>query len=675
MRTLIVAIAGFLSLNLSPSPSCAQRDSAAVARLVIEPESLVLRQGDSARVSINAYDAQGRRIANPFVRIAAPRAQLDVSASSNTIRALALGRSSVTVVAAAADGSPITATVRVTVIAPTIDRITVVAEPGTLYEGVTLAHRVRAFAADGLPIEPPFVTWTTSDSAVAAVDPWGNVLGVRAGVAKVSARVGDLTGVVEHAVAKSVVSSVRISSQPDTIRTGDVLHLSATPMRSDGTAVTDVPLTWSYTYAPDDSLVAGGVKGGPGIVEFGRFVANYPGRFTLIVQAGLVTARRVVNVLPRDVRRRLRVIGRGAIRNVHTSDLWPWHGADGRDYCLVGTWGGNGYAFVFDITNLSSIRRVDSIRVDARTINDVTVSPSGRYAAIAREGASNRVNGVVILDISKPAHPKVASVFSENLTGGVHNLFASDDYLFAVSGGQKYVVIDVRDIAHPKYVSEYEHPGARLHDLWVRDGIAYSAQSGAGTVVVDVGNGRYGGTIERPKLVTTYQVNSGHEVFPYPQSNTGRFYLFIGDEELDRSGRVYEGTGMRVGLPETPGLKGGVPQTSAGFTHIIDFTDPMHPIPVARYELEDYGSHDIIVRDDVLYQAYYEGGVRLVDVSGEMLGNLAVQGREIAVFKPFDPDGVTANAPFVMNAMPWGDRVVLLTDFNSGLWVLRLDPP
>ena len=45
-------------------------------------------------------------------------------------------------------------------------------------------------------------------------------------------------------------------------------------------------------------------------------------------------------------------------------------------------------------------------------------------------------------------------------------------------------------------MSEYRHPNARIHDLWVRDGIAYSAQGGAGTVVVDVGNGKYGGTIE-----------------------------------------------------------------------------------------------------------------------------------------------------------------------------------
>ena len=57
--------------------------------------------------------------------------------------------------------------------------------------------------------------------------------------------------------------------------------------------------------------------------------------------------------------------------------------------------------------------------------------------------------------------------------------------------------------------------------------------------------------------------------------------------------------------------------------------------------------------------------MRVVDVSGMLLGNLYDQGREIAVFKPYDPEGYTANAPFVMNAMPWKGHV-LFTDFNSG---------
>jgi hypothetical protein len=179
-------------------------------------------------------------------------------------------------------------------------------------------------------------------------------------------------------------------------------------------------------------------------VQFDRFAANYPSR-VLIARGGRLGTDDH-QVTPRDVRQRIQVTSRGNINSTHTSDLWPWTGKNGRDYVLVGTWGGDGYGIVFDITDMDNIVKTDSVKVDARTINDVTVSPDGRYGVLSREGASNRVNGVVILDLADPAHPKVASTFDEQLTGGVHNVFATNDYLFAISGGAKCVIIDVRDI-------------------------------------------------------------------------------------------------------------------------------------------------------------------------------------------------------------------------------------
>jgi hypothetical protein len=645
----------------------------AVARLVAEPASLTLETGQTVPLKVTAYDARGNVIPDAAVRVTGPRRS--VSYSDGKLTAISVGRFDVVAASVATPpANPVTLTIPVTVTWAALRRIQIAADPGRLYAGVTINHTARGFHADSSERRGLTVTWRSSSNAVARVDRFGGVTGVAPGTATITAEAEGVRDQVRYTVVANPVATLEIGVTEHSIRTGDVVHLVATARRANGTPVRDAPITWSYTYAPDDSIAPNGLPGGPGIIQFGRFAANYPGRYTLLAQAGAASARTTIAVAPRDVRRRITVAGRGTITNTHTSDLWPWKGTDGRDYCLVGTWGGDGYAMVFDITDLNNIVKTDSIQVNARTINDVTVSPDGRYGALSREGASDRVNGVVILDLSTPAHPKVASTFSQELTGGVHNMFATNDYLFAVSGGSKYVIIAVRDLANPTYKSEYRHPNARLHDLWVHDGIAYSAQGGVGTVVVDVGNGRYGGSIEQPKLVTVYRVNSGHEIFPYFQKATGKVYLFIGDEEMSRTGRVWEGTSYNAELRSPTGpVKGGVAQTSGGYTHIIDFTDPLKPIPVGRYHLEDYGSHDIIVENDVLYQAYYDGGVRVVDVSGELMGNLYDQGREIAVFKPYDPKGYTANAPFVMNAMPWNGHV-LFTDFNSGLWAARLEP-
>ncbi|MSO48393.1 MAG: hypothetical protein EXQ49_00580 [Acidobacteria bacterium] len=643
----------------------------AVAKLVAEPATVSMRAGESVAVKITAFDARGKPIPDAQVRVNLPRTA--GTYADGKITAFAAGKVVATAVAAGAMGAPpVTLEIPVTIAWPALATLDVSAEPGRLYTGLTLAHKASGAHADGSNRAGLVANWRSSDPAVATVDRFGNVTGVKPGAVTITAESESVSATRAHTVAANPVATLQLGITESTLRTGDVIKLVGTPKRADGTTVTDAPITWSFTYtAPEGNTVQ--APGGPGIIDDGLFVANYPGRFNILASAGSAHARTAIEVTQRDVRQQFTVTGRGIIRDTHTSDLWPYTGKNGRDYCIVGTWGGDGYAHVFDITDLTNIVRTDSIKIDARTINDVTVSPDARYAVLSREGASNRVNGVVLLDLADPAHPKVASSFDTELTGGVHNMFATNDHLFAVSGGSKYVIINTEDLAKPTYVSEYRHPNARLHDLWVRDGIAYSAQGGVGTVIVDVGNGKWGGTLKNPKLVTTFPINSGHEIYPYAQSSTGKVYLFIGDEEMGRRGRAWEGTNYQLSSPGGGPPKGGIAQTSGGYTHIVDFTDPMNPRKVGRYHLEDYGSHDIIVENDILYQAYYDGGVRIVDVSGMLLGNLYDQGREIAVFKPYDPEGYTANAPFVMNAMPWKGHI-LFTDFNSGLWVGKLEP-
>jgi hypothetical protein len=662
---------GALAL-LSPVAVAQQPDTTTVVtRIAAEPTSITLKAGEMATIKVTAFDASGKEVPNVRIRMSGPRSALAVGGGQ--VKALRAGRYELVASAqGASSAEPVVVRIPVTVTWPAITRVAITPERGRLYTGVTLAHVARAYHGDSTERREASITWRSSNERVASVDRFGNVTAHAPGPVVITAGFEGVQAQQRYTVAANPVATLAIDMTESSVRSGDVLHLKAVAKRANGTVVADVPVTWSYTYVPDDTIAA---PGATGVVERGLFAAEVPGRYTLLASAGPTTARKVIQVTPRDVRRRITVQGRGTITHVHTSDLWPFTGKDGRDYALVGTWGGDGWAYVFDITNLTAPVITDSVQVNARTINDVTVSPDARFGVLSREGASDRVNGVVILDLANPAHPKVASTFSQELTGGVHNMYATNDHLFAISGGDKYVIIDVRDITKPTYVSEYNHPNSYVHDVWVRDGIAYSSEWGTGVVAVDVGNGRYGGTIQQPKLIATYPTTSGatHEIYPYVQKSTGKTYLFLGDEIMSRQGRVWEGTNYMQDLFGNQPARGGVPQTSAGYTHIVDFTDPRHPVNIAKYHQEEFGSHDIIVEDDVMYQAYYDGGVRVVDVSGELLGNLAEQRREIAVYKAFDPKGFTPNASFAMNAMPWKGHI-LFTDFNSGLWVAKLEP-
>ena len=185
----------------------------------------------------------------------------------------------------------------------------------------------------------------------------------------------------------------------------------------------------------------------------------------------------------------------------------------------------------------------------------------------------------------------------------------------------------------------------QIIQAFVEDGSISAGYEHLGKAIVwgmeDKGNGRWGGSIENPVFVTAvpYPVGATHAAFPYAQESTGKFYLFLGDEISGGRGAAWAGQGADNQRYDPASGEGGVQGRMSGYLHIIDFTDPENPRDVARYEVPEAGAHNLWVEEDVLYQAYYKGGLRVVDVSGELMGDLMAQGREIAIYKPQDPGG------------------------------------
>lgn len=663
-------ITGLCTLLLSLTGALQAQDSAAtsrVASLVASPAEISVVSGESAGFTVSALDADGNVVEGVTFRMFGR----GITVRDGEVSGDQGGDFQVIVTVVMPAGSeqqPATLQIPVHVAWPAIARVDVHAtEGGTLYEGTTIRHGVGAFHANASRRPDATFEWSSSNESVASVDRFGTVTAHSPGEVTISASTDGVTGSMDYQVAPFTATELRIRGGLNQARTGDVLTFSGMAMNGAGEAIADMPIDWSVSFFPDDSINA---PGAAGLINDGKFVGEIPGIYTVVATAGNLVAQRTVDIRPRGAVQEIEMTGQGSVSDSHTSDLWIYEGVDGRDYAITGTWGADGWAFFWDVTDPGAITKIDSIQVDARTVNDVKVSPDGRYAAISREGASNRRNGVVLVDLSDPMHPVQAAIYDDGLTGGVHNMFATNDYLFALSGGDKYVILDVTDVSNPTYVSEYNHPDSRVHDVWVHDGMAYSAEWGTGVVVVDVGNGRWGGSIDNPVFVTAvpYPVGRTHAAFPYSQESTGKFYLFLGDEIMARGGAAWSG----AGLGRIP-VAGGTPSVTSGYVHIIDFTDPENPVDVARYEVPEFGTHNIWVEDDVLYQAYYEGGMRMVDVSGELMGNLANQGREIAVYKSYDPNGYVANAPMAWGGQPYKGHV-FFSDFNSGLWSVKLQP-
>mgnify|MGYP000526603839 CR=1 FL=1 len=92
------------------------------------------------------------------------------------------------------------------------------------------------------------------------------------------------------------------------------------------------------------------------------FAKDVAGRFGVgldnSLTAGDLVATRNVDIRPREAVREVEVMGQGSVNEVHTSDLWVYEGVDGRDYAVTGTWGGDGWAKFWDVTDPANITQI-----------------------------------------------------------------------------------------------------------------------------------------------------------------------------------------------------------------------------------------------------------------------------------------------------------------------------
>jgi hypothetical protein len=382
-------------------------------------------------------------------------------------------------------------------------------------------------------------------------------------------------------------------------------------------------------------------------------------------------AEAVITARPRDVRRPTTLVGRLPLK-FPAAEFWLH--PDGK-HGYVTTIGDRAYAI--DVSDPSKPAITDSVVVDARTINDLMTTEDGRFGVLTREGASNRKNGIVVLSFEDAAHPRQIAEFTETVTGGVHSTFIYKGYVYLTDDATGSMrVIDIRDPYKPRQVARWETPrspaGRTLHDIDVRDGLAYLSYWNDGLVVLDVGNGLKGGSPENPQLVSQlkYDLNALYrdvEAVGGPGFIRGTHtawragkYVFVGDEVFSAKPRPTEGGGV-VGLGR-----------AYGRLHVVDVSDLANPRIVAHYEPKDGGSHNVWVAGDTLYLGDYQGGLRVLDISGELRGDLLRQGREIAHVVTGDKQGMLPNAANAWGAI-YRDGYVYVPDINSGLWIVQVD--
>jgi len=313
--------------------------------------------------------------------------------------------------------------------------------------------------------------------------------------------------------------------------------------------------------------------------------------------------------------------------------------------------------YIWDVSGDDPVL-VDTLLVPgANTLGDVQISPDGELLVVPTE-----FNGsLVIYDRSNPRAPTVITRYSApEIEAGVHTvkLGEVDGTLYAflqIDPGfdpAQLVILDLSDPANPEHVLDRQMGSPFVHDVFVRDGLLFAAVWDDGMHIYDIGGGGMGGTPADPVLIGDIVLQEIHNIWWFHDPTVAEDrYVFLGQEG--------------------PGSVGG---SASGDIHVVDISDPSDPVYVARYRVPGAGTHNFSMDEasGILYAAYYNGGVRALDVRGDLgaceddertssgVCDLTLMGREVGAALHQDDHYV------------WGvafqETHVYATDMLSGLY-------
>jgi choice-of-anchor B domain-containing protein len=330
------------------------------------------------------------------------------------------------------------------------------------------------------------------------------------------------------------------------------------------------------------------------------------------------------------------------------NDCWGYVSPSGREYAIMGLYGGFGFVEITDPTNPVII---DTVTGPISDWHDVKVV--GEYAYGVSEGGS----GIQVMDLRNIDSGTVPLV--RNWTSGgystTHNIVTNEDtgslwIVGANIGNGGLVHINLANPTLPALDGGWTE--MYVHDAQVAtkiDGplagreLAYCASgfsggfSQTGLRIVDVTNPN------NPQVLSTLfypQSGYSHQVW----LSEDQKFLYLNDE-LDEGSTVAVTT-----------------------TRIINVEDPSNPFFVGTFTTGLASiDHNLYVKDGLIFQANYRSGLRVFDALDPE------NPVEIAFFDTFPGsdsasfNGAWSNYPF----FPSGN--IIVSDIERGLFVLRLD--
>ena len=361
----------------------------------------------------------------------------------------------------------------------------------------------------------------------------------------------------------------------------------------------------------------------------------------------------------------LQSLGLGRVDDRYTAEVWV-RGTT----AYTSTWGlrssarGNAIK-IWDVAGNTPVL-VDSIIVaTASTLGDVQVSDDGTLLVVGIE--SNPNGGLAIYQLDTPTRPRLlVRTTGSDLQYGVHTAEVArvNGKLYAFCAidptnnvPAALVIMDLSTPATPVQVAKLAIGMPFIHDVFVRDGLLFTAEWHDGSGIWDIG--AQGGSPTSPRRISLTKSVGGqvHNLFWFQDpSNNNRKYLFVGQEG-----------------------PGSIGSSSVGDVHVLDISNLAAPVEVAAYNLPGAGTHNFSVDETngLLYAAYYNGGVRVLDIRGDLSSctaaekfadgrcNLGLMNREKARFTG------TGTGPVYIWGVHYAGQSLYASDMLNGLWKVQ----
>ncbi|HEX5385193.1 MAG TPA: Ig-like domain-containing protein [Gemmatimonadales bacterium] len=214
-----------------------------VATVTVSPNPSTVQVGSTVQLSTTLKDADGNVLTGRGVTWSSNNSGVATVSATGLVRGIAAGSATITATSEGKSGGS-ALTVSAAPLAP-VASVTVSPDPAGVVVGATVQLTATLKDAGGNVLTGRAVTWSSSNTSVATVSPSGDVTGVAAGTATITAASEGRSGGASLTVSPVPVATVTVTPNPASVQTGATVQLTATLKDADGNVLSGRTVTWS----------------------------------------------------------------------------------------------------------------------------------------------------------------------------------------------------------------------------------------------------------------------------------------------------------------------------------------------------------------------------------------------------------------------------------------------